>query len=89
MVLKHEKNWGKRLMLVYSKELIIDTDDFPAIFITPNDIYSDKYSIVFNSKFSPHAGARLKDLEYDKALEVLREINEGIIHHKQFLKLSI
>lgn len=75
-------------MLVYAKNAIVNTDDFPAIFITKDIINSDKYSIIFMSKFCADANVRLNGLEYNKAVEILKSILDGIIVNRSYLSIQ-
>lgn len=34
-------------MIIYSKKLIVNTEDFTAIYITRSNVNCDKYSVVF------------------------------------------
>lgn len=71
-------------MIIYSKNLIVSTEDFPAISIIRSNINYDKYSIVFQSKFDSDANVSITGLEYSKAAEILSDVTEGIIN-KNFI----
>lgn len=74
-------------MLVCSERLTVNTEDFPAISIIRSIINLDKYSIVFQSKFNSDSNVSINNLEYNKAVEILGEITEGIINNKFYLKI--
>ena len=42
-------------MLVITKDMIVDTNSFPAIYITPS-VITVKFSIIFASKFTNDIG---------------------------------
>lgn len=75
-------------MLVYSERLIVDTNDFPAVYITMSNINRDTYSIIFQSKFDSDANVSISGLGYNKAVEILGEITEGIMNNKFYLNLK-
>lgn len=76
-------------MIIYSKNLIVSTEDFPAISIIRSNINYDKYSIVFQSKFDSDANVSITGLEYSKAAEILSDVTEGIINKKFYLDLKV
>ena len=75
-------------MIIYSKNLIVSTEDFPAISIIRSNVNYDKYSVVFQSKFDADANVSISGLEYNKAVEILGEITEGIMNNKFYLNLK-
>ncbi len=75
-------------MMIHSKNLIVDTKDFPAIYVTRSNVNYDKYSIIFQSKFDSNANVSISGLEYNKAVEILGEITEGIMNNKFYLKIE-
>lgn len=75
-------------MLVYSERLIVNTGDFPAISIIRSNVNHDTYSIVFQSKFDSDANVSISGLGYNKAVEILGEITEGIMNNKFYLNLK-
>lgn len=76
-------------MIVHSKNLIVSTEDFPAISIIRSNVNRDTYSIVFQSKFDSDANVSISGLEYSKAAEILSKITEGIINKKFYLDLKV
>ena len=76
-------------MIIHSKNLIVSTGDFPAISIIRSNINYDKYSVVFQSKFDSDANVSISGLGYNKAVEILGEITEGIINNKIYLNLEV
>ena len=75
-------------MIIYSKNLIVSTEDFPAISIIRSNVNRDTYSIVFQSKFDSDANVSISGLGYNKAVEILGEITEGIMNNKFYLNLK-
>ena len=75
-------------MIIYSKNLIVSTEDFPAIFITRSNVNYDKYSVVFQSKFDADANVSISGLEYNAAVKILEKITEGITNSKLYLNLE-
>ena len=75
-------------MIIYSKNLIVSTEDFPAISIIRSNVNYDKYSVVFQSKFDADANVSISGLGYNKAVEILGEITEGIMNNKFYLNLK-
>lgn len=75
-------------MIVFTKNAIVNTDDFPAIFITKDVINSGRYSIVFMSKFCADSNVRINGLEYNKAVEILEIITDGIIINRSYLSIQ-
>lgn len=75
-------------MIIHSERLIVDTKDFPAIYITMSNINRDTYSIVFQSKFDSDTNVSISGLGYNKAVEILGEITEGIMNNKFYLNLK-
>ena len=76
-------------MIIYSKNLIVSTGDFPAISIIRSNVNYDKYSVVFQSKFDADANVSISGLEYSKAAEILSDITEGIMNNKIYLNLEV
>lgn len=76
-------------MIIYSKNLIVSTEDFPAISIIRSNVNYDKYSVVFQSKFDADANVSINGLDYNKATEILSDITEGIINSKIYLNLEV
>ena len=76
-------------MIIYSKNLIVNTEDFPAISIIRSNVNYDKYSVVFQSKFDADANVSISGLEYNKAAEILSDITEGIMNNKIYLNLEV
>ena len=76
-------------MIIYSKNLIVSTEDFPAISIIRSNVNYDKYSVVFHSKFNADANVSITGLEYSKAAEILNDITEGIMNNKIYLNLVV
>ena len=76
-------------MIIYSKNLIVSTEDFPAISIIRSNVNYDKYSVVFHSKFNADANVSITGLEYSKAAEILNDITEGIMNNKIYLNLEV
>ena len=76
-------------MIIYSKNLIVSTEDFPAISIIRSNVNYDKYSVVFQSKFDADANVSISGLEYSKAAEILSDITEGIMSNKIYLNLEV
>ena len=76
-------------MLIHSKNLIVNTEDFPAISVTRSNVNYDKYSVVFQSKFDADANVSINGLDYNKATEILSDITEGIINGKIYLNLEV
>lgn len=76
-------------MIIYSKNLIVNTEDFPAISIIRSNVNYDKYSVVFQSKFDADANVSINGLDYNKATEILSYITEGIINSKIYLNLEV
>ena len=76
-------------MIIYSKNLIVSTGDFPAISIIRSNVNYDKYSVVFHSKFNADANVSITGLEYSKAAEILNDITEGIMNNKIYLNLEV
>ena len=76
-------------MIIYSKNLIVSTEDFPAISIIRSNVNYDKYSVVFQSKFDADANVSISGLEYNKAAEILSDITEGIMNNKIYLNLEV
>ena len=76
-------------MIIYSKNLIVNTEDFPAISIIRSNVNYDKYSVVFHSKFNADANVSITGLEYSKAAEILNDITEGIMNNKIYLNLEV
>lgn len=76
-------------MIIHSKNLIVDTKDFPAIYITRSNVNYDKYSITFQSKFDSDSNVSITGLDYSRAVEILGEITEGIINNKFYLNLKV
>ena len=76
-------------MIIYSKNLIVNTEDFPAISIIRSNVNYDKYSVVFQSKFDADANVSITGLEYSKAAEILNDITEGIINKKFYVNLKV
>ena len=76
-------------MIIYSKNLIVSTGDFPAISITRSNVNYDKYSVVFHSKFNADANVSITGLEYSKAAEILSDITKGIMNNKIYLNLEV
>ena len=75
-------------MIIHSKNLIVNTEDFPAIYITRSNVNCDKYSVVFQSKLDANANVSITDLEYSKAAEILSDISKAIINNKFNLKIE-
>lgn len=75
-------------MIIHSKNLIVSTEDFTAIYITRSNVNYDKYSVVFQSKFNADVNVSITGLEYNKAAEILSNITEGIINNKFYLNLE-
>ena len=75
-------------MIIYSKNLIVSTEDFPAISITRSNVNYDKYSVVFQSKFDADANVSITGLEYNAAVKILEKITEGITNSKLYLKIE-
>lgn len=75
-------------MIIYSKNLIVSTEDFPAISITRSNVNYDKYSVVFQSKFDADANVSISGLEYNAAVKILEKITEGIMNNKLYLKIE-
>ena len=75
-------------MIIYSKNLIASTEDFPAISIIRSNVNYDKYSVVFQSKFDADVNVSISGLGYNKAVEILGEITEGIMNNKFYLNLK-
>ena len=75
-------------MIIYSKNLIVSTEDFPAISITRSNVNYDKYSVVFQSKFDADANVSISGLEYNAAVKILEKITEGITNNKLYLNLE-
>ena len=73
-------------MIIYSKNLIVNTEDFPAISIIRSNVNYDKYSVVFQSKFD--ANVSISGLEYNAAVKILEKITEGITNSKLYLNLE-
>ena len=67
-------------MIIYSKNLIVSTEDFPAISIIRSNVNYDKYSVVFQSKFDADANVSISGL--------LEKITEGITNNKLYLKIE-
>ena len=76
-------------MIIHSKNLIVSTEDFPAISIIRSNVNYDKYSVVFQSKFDADANVSISGLEYNKAAEILSDITEGIMNNKIYLNLEV
>nr|DAT96427.1 MAG TPA: hypothetical protein [Bacteriophage sp.] len=76
-------------MIIYSKNLIVNTEDFPAISIIRSNVNYDKYSVVFQSKFDADANVSISGLEYNAAVKILEKITEGITNNKLYLKLEV
>ena len=76
-------------MIIHSKNLIVSTEDFPAISIIRSNVNYDKYSVVFQSKFDADANVSISGLEYSKAAEILSDITEGIMNNKIYLNLEV
>ena len=76
-------------MIIHSKNLIVNTEDFPAISIIRSSVNYDKYSVVFHSKFNADANVSITGLEYSKAAEILNDITEGIMNNKIYLNLEV
>ena len=76
-------------MIIHSKNLIVNTEDFPAISIIRSNVNYDKYSVVFHSKFDADAKVSITGLEYNKAAEILSDITEGIMNNKIYLNLEV
>ena len=76
-------------MIIYSKNLLVSTEDFPAISIIRSSVNYDKYSVVFQSKFDADANVSISGLEYSKAAEILSDITEGIMSNKIYLNLEV
>ena len=76
-------------MIIYSKNLIVSTEDFPAISIIRSNVNYDKYSVVFQSKFDADANVSITGLEYNAAVKILEKITEGITNNKLYLKLEV
>ena len=76
-------------MIIHSKNLIVNTEDFPAISIIRSSVNYDKYSVVFQSKFDADANVSITGLEYSKAAEILNDITEGIMNNKIYLNLEV
>ena len=75
-------------MIIYSKNLIVSTEDFPAISIIRSNVNYDKYSVVFQSKFDADANVSISGLEYNTAVKILEKITEGITNNKLYLNLE-
>lgn len=75
-------------MMIHSKNLIVDTGDFSAIYITQSNVNCDKYSVVFQSRFNANVNVSITDLEYSTAVEILSDITKGIINNKVNLKIE-
>ena len=75
-------------MIIHSKNLIVSTEDFPAISITRSNVNYDKYSVVFQSKFDADANVSISGLEYNAAVKILEKITEGITNNKLYLNLE-
>ena len=75
-------------MIIHSKNLIVNTEDFPAIYITRSNVNCDKYSVVFQSKFDADANVSISGLEYNAAVKILEKITEGITNNKLYLKIE-
>ena len=76
-------------MIIYSKNLIVNTEDFPAISIIRSSVNYDKYSVVFQSKFDADANVSISGLKYNAAVKILEKITEGITNNKLYLKLEV
>lgn len=76
-------------MIILSKNLIVNTNDFPAISIIRSNINYDKYSVVFQSKFDADANVSISGLEYNAAVKILEKITEGITNNKLYLNLKV
>ena len=76
-------------MIIHSERLIVDTEDFPAIYITMSNINRDTYSIVFQSKFDSDANVSISGLGYNAAVKILEKITEGITNNKLYLNLKV
>ena len=75
-------------MIILSKNLIVNTNDFPAISIIRINVNYDKYSVVFQSKFDADANVSISGLEYNAAVKILEKITEGITNNKLYLKIE-
>lgn len=75
-------------MMIHSKNLIVNTEDFPAIYITRSNVNYDKYSVVFQSKFDADANVSISGLDYNAAVKILEKITEGIMNNKLYLKIE-
>ena len=75
-------------MIIYSKNLIVNTEDFPAISIIQSNANYDKYSVVFQSKFDADTNVSISGLEYNAAVKILEKITEGITNSKLYLKIE-
>ena len=76
-------------MIIYSKNLIVSTEDFPAISIIRSNANYYKYSVVFQSKFDADANVSISGLEYNAAVKILEKITEGITNNKLYLNLKV
>ena len=76
-------------MIIHSKNLIVSTEDFPAISIIRSNVNYDKYSVVFQSKFDADANVSISGLEYNVAVKILEKITEGITNNKLYLNLKV
>ena len=75
-------------MIIYSKNLIVSTEDFPAISIIRSNVNYDKYAVGFQSKFDADANVSISGLEYNAAVKILEKITEGITNNKLYLKIE-
>lgn len=75
-------------MIIYSKNLIVNTEDFTAIYIARSNVNCDKYSVVFQSKFNADVNVSITDLEHSMATEILSDIANGIKNNKFYLNLE-
>lgn len=76
-------------MIIHSKNLIVNTEDFPAISIIRSNANYYKYSVVFQSKFDADTNVSISGLEYNAAVKILEKITEGIMSNKLYLNLKV
>ena len=76
-------------MIIHSKNLIVNTEDFSAISIIRSNVNYDKYFVVFHSKFDADAKVSISGLEYNAAVKILEKITEGIMSNKLYLNLKV